>query len=84
MSGVYLNGATIMTTPTARHVDIAREAGFDGVEVRAERLLGAPDELQAAQRLVRPGEVWTWKGAWRSVARWERHTCWRSRRESRT
>jgi 2-keto-myo-inositol isomerase len=62
MSGVYLNGATIMTTPTDSHVGIAREADFDGVEVRAERLLGAPDELQAAQRVVRPGEVWSLNG----------------------
>ena len=36
---IYLNGATIMTTSTARHIEVARAAGFDGVEVRAERLL---------------------------------------------
>ena len=41
---VYLNGATIMTTPTDRHVRIARETGYDGVEVRAERLLADPGE----------------------------------------
>ena len=35
----YLNGATIMTTSTPRSLEIAREAGFDGIEARAERLL---------------------------------------------
>jgi 2-keto-myo-inositol isomerase len=59
---LHLNGATIMTTPTARHIQIARQAGFDGVEVRAERLLEAPDELDAAARAVRPGEVWSLNG----------------------
>ena len=59
---VYLNGATIMTTPTATHVEIARGAGFDGVEVRAERLLDARDELETARRTVRPGEVWSLNG----------------------
>ena len=43
-----LNGATIMTTSTARHIEIARAAGFDGVEVRAERLVGEPDAVGAA------------------------------------
>jgi 2-keto-myo-inositol isomerase len=60
--GVYLNGATIMTTPTARHMEIARAAGFDGVEVRAERLLDAPDEIREAAAVVRPGEVWSLNG----------------------
>ncbi len=60
--GCYLNGATIMTTPTARHIEIARAAGFDGVEVRAERLLGDPDELSEAAAIVRPGEVWSLNG----------------------
>ena len=60
--GLYLNGATIMTTPTARHIEIARVAGFDGVEVRAERLLGAPDEVGDAAAIVRPGEVWSLNG----------------------
>jgi 2-keto-myo-inositol isomerase len=59
---VYLNGATIMTTPTERHIEIAREAGFDGVELRAERLLDAPGEVRAARALVRPGEVWSLNG----------------------
>jgi 2-keto-myo-inositol isomerase len=59
---LYLNGATIMTTPTARQVAIARATGFDGVEVRAERLLGADEELRAAAAVVRPGEVWSLNG----------------------
>ena len=60
--GPHLNGATIMTTPTDRHAGIARETGYDGIEVRAERLLGAPDELDAAARVVRQGEVWSLNG----------------------
>jgi len=59
---LYLNGATIMTTPTVRQIEIARATGFDGVEVRAERLLGASDELRAAAAVVRPGEVWSLNG----------------------
>ncbi|HLA16904.1 MAG TPA: sugar phosphate isomerase/epimerase [Candidatus Limnocylindrales bacterium] len=59
---LYLNGATIMTTPTVRHIEISRLAGFDGVEVRAERLLEAPDELAEAAAIVRPGEVWSLNG----------------------
>ena len=61
-SALYLNGATIMTTPTARQVQVARASGFDGVEVRAERLLGADAELRAAAAVVRPGEVWSLNG----------------------
>lgn len=59
---LYLNGATIMTTPTARQIEIARATGFDGVEVRSERLLGAGGELHAAAAIVRPGEVWSLNG----------------------
>jgi 2-keto-myo-inositol isomerase len=60
---LYLNGATIMTTPTVRQVEIARAAGFDGVEVRAERLLAAGDEeLPAAAAAVQAGEVWSLNG----------------------
>lgn len=62
IGGCYLNGATIMTTPTARHIEIARAAGFDGVEVRAERLLGDPDELGRAADIVREGEVLSLNG----------------------
>ena len=59
---LFLNGATIMTTPTVRHIEIARATGFDGVEVRAERLLDATEELRAAAAVVRPGEVWSLNG----------------------
>lgn len=62
VSGVHLNGATIMTTPTGRHIQIARETGYAGVEVRAERLLEAPDEVAAAMNIVRPGEIWSLNG----------------------
>ena len=51
-----------MSTPTDRHIAIAREAGYAGVEVRTERLLGAPDELRAAALMVAPGEVWSLNG----------------------
>ena len=61
-AGIYLNGATIMTTRTDRHIEVARAAGFDGVEVRAERLLDAPDEVREAAAIVRPGEVWSLNG----------------------
>lgn len=61
-TGVHLNGATIMSTPTDRHLVIAREAGYDGVEVRAERLVAAPQEVDAAAALVREGEVWSLNG----------------------
>ena len=61
-TGVYLNGATIMTTPTAEHIAIARRTGYSGVEVRAERLLGAPEELAQAASIVRPGEGWSLNG----------------------
>ena len=59
---VHLNGATIMTTPTDHHLRVAREAGYAGVEVRAERLLGAPDEVTAAAAEVEAGEVWSLNG----------------------
>ena len=54
---IYLNGATLMTTPTQRLVTIAREAGYEGVEARAERLLEDPAEAQATAEGVRPNEV---------------------------
>ncbi|HYX11967.1 MAG TPA: sugar phosphate isomerase/epimerase [Candidatus Acidoferrum sp.] len=62
--GIHLNGATIMTTPTATHLEIARAVGYAGVEVRAERLLDAPSELEDAVREahVEPGEVWSLNG----------------------
>jgi 2-keto-myo-inositol isomerase len=62
--GLHLNGATIMTTPTDTHLRIARDTGYAGVEVRAERLLDrdAGDELRAAAALAREGEVWSLNG----------------------
>ncbi len=59
---LYLNGATIMSTPTAQQIQIARATGFGGVEVRAERLLGADEELRVAAAIVKPGEVWSLNG----------------------
>ncbi len=61
-NGLHLNGATIMSTPTDRHIEIARATGYAGVEVRAERLLDAPGELRRAASIVRPGEVWSLNG----------------------
>jgi 2-keto-myo-inositol isomerase len=60
--GLHLNGATIMTTPTDVQIRIARDVGYAGVEVRAERLLGASREMAAAAALVEPGEVWSVNG----------------------
>jgi 2-keto-myo-inositol isomerase len=59
---IFLNGATIMTTPTPRHIEIARRSGYAGVEVRAERLLENKSELDATAALVRVGEVWSLNG----------------------
>jgi 2-keto-myo-inositol isomerase len=67
--GVYLNGATIMTTPTDRHLEIARATGYDGVEVRAERLLRDREEVRHAAESVRPGEVWSLNGIQVKVSR---------------
>jgi len=58
----YLNGATIMTTPTPRLLEVARKAGFDGIEARAERLLDDADELRETVTAVRAGEVWSLNG----------------------
>ena len=63
-SGLHLNGATIMTTGTDMLLEVARGAGYAGVEIRAERLL-APDaaaELRATTEAVRDGEVWSLNG----------------------
>jgi len=59
---LYLNGATVMTTPTDCQLAVAREAGFAGIEARAERLVGAAPELRAAAATVRPDEVWSLNG----------------------
>src|SRR5919109_1417916 len=53
----YLNGATIMSMPTLRQLEIARENGYDGIEARAERLLTDAAEVANAAAGVRPGEV---------------------------
>jgi 2-keto-myo-inositol isomerase len=58
----YLNGATIMTTATPRSLEVARDAGYSGIEARAERLVEEPDELAATARVVRDGEVWSLNG----------------------
>src|SRR5216683_7451610 len=59
---VYLNGATLMTTPTQRVLEIARETGYAGIEARAERLLKDAAEVRATADMVRPGEVLTLNG----------------------
>ena len=61
-AAVYLNGATLMTTPTERVLAIARETGYAGIEARAERLLDDPAEVRAAAALARPREVLTLNG----------------------
>jgi 2-keto-myo-inositol isomerase len=61
-SGRYLNGATIMSTATPRSLEVARAAGYSGIEARAERLLGKSDELAATARAVRDHEVWSLNG----------------------
>jgi 2-keto-myo-inositol isomerase len=58
----FLNGATIMTTSTPRSLEVARNAGFDGIEARAERLFEDPAEVNATAAIVRPGEVWSLNG----------------------
>ena len=59
---IYLNGATLMTTPTQRVLEIARETGYAGIEARAERLLGDNAEVRAAAERARPKEVLTLNG----------------------
>jgi 2-keto-myo-inositol isomerase len=59
---VYLNGATLMTTPTQRLVEIARETGYAGIEARAERLLKDAAEVRSTAQTVRPREVVTLNG----------------------
>jgi 2-keto-myo-inositol isomerase len=59
---IYLNGATLMTTPTRRVLEIARAAGYAGIEARAERLLKDDAEVQATAEIARPQEVLTLNG----------------------
>ena len=61
-AAVYLNGATVMTTPTQRVVAIARETGYVGIEARAERLLQDTAEVRATAAVARPREVLTLNG----------------------
>src|SRR5579859_4975919 len=58
----FLNLATIMSTPTPRSLEMAREAGFAGIEARAERLLEDAGEVAATAEIVRPMEVWSLNG----------------------
>ena len=59
---IYLNGATVMSTPTERVLAIARDAGFAGIEARAERLLNHTDEVRAAALAAASGEVFSLNG----------------------
>jgi 2-keto-myo-inositol isomerase len=61
-AAIYLNGATLMTTPTERVMAIARETGYAGIEARAERLLKDMAEVRATAHMVRPAEVFTLNG----------------------
>jgi 2-keto-myo-inositol isomerase len=59
---IYLNGATVMTTPTPRSLEIARETGYAGIEARTERLLEDAGEVRATAAMVRPKEIFTLNG----------------------
>jgi 2-keto-myo-inositol isomerase len=61
-AAVYLNGATVMTTPTQRVLEIARETGYAGIEARAERLLDDNAEVRATAAIARPRDVLTLNG----------------------
>ena len=61
-AAIYLNGATLMTTPTEGVLAIARKAGYAGIEARAERLLKYTAEVRAMAEMVRPDEVLTLNG----------------------
>src|SRR2546428_13807036 len=51
-----------MSTPTERVLAIARDAGFAGIEARAERLLNHTDEVRAAALAAASGEVFSLNG----------------------
>lgn len=59
---VFLNGATLMTTPTQQVLAIARETGYAGIEARAERLLKDATEVEATAAIARPKEILTLNG----------------------
>jgi len=61
-TAIYLNGATVITTPTQRSIEIARETGYAGIEARTERLLKDASEVRATAGVVRPKEVFTLNG----------------------
>jgi 2-keto-myo-inositol isomerase len=61
-TAIYLNGATLMTTPTPRVIQVARDMGYAGIEARAERLLKDAAEVRATAEMVRPKEVLTLNG----------------------
>lgn len=61
-AAIYLNGSTLMTTSTQQLILVAREAGYAGIEARAERLLGDIAEVRAAASIASPGEVLTVNG----------------------
>ena len=46
-----------MTTPTDRVLEIARKAGYAGIEARAERLLQHAAEVRDTAEIARPNEV---------------------------
>jgi 2-keto-myo-inositol isomerase len=76
MGAIYLNGATLMTTPTQRVLEIARETGYAGIEARAERLLKDAAEVHATAEIVRPRDVLTLNGVALTVrpdGRMDRH-----------
>jgi len=62
IQAVYLNGATLMTTPTQRVLKIARATGYAGIEARGERLLADPAEVRATAEAARPNDVLTVNG----------------------
>jgi len=62
MTAIYLNGATIMTTPTQRSLEIALETGYAGIEARTERLLNDAAEVRATAGIVRPTDLLTLNG----------------------
>ena len=61
-TAIYLNGATLMTTPTPRVIQVAREMGYAGIEARTERLLNDAPEVRGTTAMVRPKEVLTLNG----------------------
>ena len=61
-AAVYLNGATLMTTPTQRVLEIARDTGYAGIEARAERLVTDRAEVRATAEVARPKDILTLNG----------------------